>query len=164
MPSNFDFFSHVERLQHENLRLKRIGLAVLVLASAALVMGQSPSTRTVEAEAFVLKDSRGNIRARLGTENGATELLFYNPAGQPHMALKMDAKGEALEMRDNSGKLLATMAVAWQKSSPTAPTTSTIAALGTPGGPGVIMQAWTDGTILRVSDKHGHQVWAAPQP
>lgn len=42
MPSELDLlFNRMYQLQRENLRLKRIGLTVLVLIGAGLLMGQS---------------------------------------------------------------------------------------------------------------------------
>jgi len=163
MPSSLDLLSDaVRRLERENLRLKRIGITLLVVIAAILVMGQSPSTRTVEAESFILKGSDGNVRARLGTKDGSTEFVFYNDAGQSRVAIKSDADGEGLEMRDDSGELLATVGVALQKTPKLSPSTSTIAALGSIAGPGVVLQATKEVAIVRVSDKGGHRVWAAP--
>jgi hypothetical protein len=163
MALNLDLLSDaVERLQRDNLRLKRIGMSLLILIGAALVMGQSRPTRTIEAEAFVLKGSDGSIKAKLDTKDGIAEFLFYNRAGQPRVAITSGEEGEAIEMRDDSGELLATMAVHVQKAPKTSPTMSTIAALGSLSGPGIIMQASKEGTLLRVSDKGGHEVWAAP--
>ena len=163
MQSNADLLSRVETLHRENVLFRRIGMAVLVLVAAVLAIGQSPSPKTVEAEAFVLRDSNGNIRAKLDTKNGTTEFLFYSHAGQPRMTMKLDEERESLEMNDDSGKLLATVSVAMpSKAAPTP--AATIAALGSPGGPGVIMQAWKDSTSLRIVNKGGHGVWAAPQP
>jgi hypothetical protein len=63
---------------------------------------------------------------------------------------------------DDSGELLATIDVAVQKAPKTSPTTATIAVLGSLSSPGIIMQATKEVTSLRVSDKGGHRVWAAP--
>jgi len=164
MPSSVDLLSDaVQRLERENLRLKRIGISLLVVIGATLVMGQSPSTRTVEAETFVLRGSDGNVKAKLGTKNGSTEFVFYSDAGQSGVAIKSDADGEVLEMRDDSGELLATVGVALQKAPKISPTTtSTIAVLGSLAGPGVALQASKEVAIVRVSDRGGHRVWAAP--
>jgi len=162
MCSDLDFLSNpADRLQHEDLRLKRIGVSVLVLIGAALLMGQSRSTRTVEAESFVLKGPDGSIRAKMDTHDGSTELLFYNAAGQARVAIKMDEEGEALEMRDDSGELLALVGVALQKAPKLSPTGSTIAALGSVAGPGVVMNATKEIATVRISDQDGHRVWAA---
>jgi hypothetical protein len=163
MASNLDLLSDtVLRLERENLRLKKIGISLLVLIGAALVMGQSGPTRTVEAETFVLKASDGTVRAKLDTKNGLTQLLFFNNAGQPRVAITSDEEGEALEMKDDSGELLATIGVAVRKAPKISPTTSTIAVLGSLSGPGIVMQATKEITSLRVSDKGGHRMWAAP--
>jgi hypothetical protein len=162
MPTDLDSLSNaVERLERENLRLKRIGISLLVLAGATLTMGQSRSTRTVEADAFVLRGSGGSVRAKLDTNNGSTEFLLFNGAGQSRVAIKSYEEGEGLEMRDDSGELLATVSVAVQKAPNISPTTSTIAVLGNSGGPGVVMNASKDIAIVRVADKSGHRVWAA---
>jgi hypothetical protein len=125
-------------------------------------MGQSRPTKTVEAESFVLKGADGNVRAKLDTKGGSTELLFYNRAGRSRVAITSDDESEALNMRDDSGELLATIAVTVQKAPKTSPAMSTIAAQGGTSGPGIIMQASKDGTSLRVADKDDRQVWAAP--
>jgi len=159
MPSDLDLLSNrVDRLQRENLRLKRIGLSVLVLIGAGLLTGQSRSTRTLEAESFVLKASDGSIRAKIDTKDSLTEFLFYNAAGQPRVAIKMDDEGEGLEMRNDSGELLALVEVALRKK--ISPTTSTIAALGSAAGPGVVMNATKEIAIVRIDDQGGHRIWA----
>ena len=165
MASNLDLLSDtLLRLERENLRLKKIGISLLVLIGAVVAMGQLGPTRTVEADTFILRSSDGTVRAKLDTKNGLTELLFFNHAGQPRVAITSDEDGEALEMKDDSGELLATMGVAVRKAPKISPTTSTIAVLGSPSGPSVIMQATKEVTSLRVTDKGGHQVWTPPSP
>jgi|SRR5215469_365703 len=162
MAQDYDCLSKaVERLQHENLRLKRIGISLILVIVATLTMGESRSSRTVEADAFVLRAPDGSVRAKLDTNNGSTELLFFNDAGQSRVAIKAGQEGESLEMLSDSGELLATVSVALQKSPKLSPTTSTIAALGSLAGPGVIMNASKEIAIVRVADQSGHRVWAA---
>jgi len=162
MAQDYDCLSKaVERLQRENLRLKRIGISLILVIVATLTMGESRSSRTVEADAFVLRAPDGSVRAKLDTNNGSTELLFFNDAGQSRVAIKAGQEGESLEMLSDSGELLATVSVALQKSPKLSPTTSTIAALGSLAGPGVIMNASKEIAIVRVADQSGHRVWAA---
>jgi hypothetical protein len=162
LPSEFDLLSNaVQRLEREYLRLKRIGISLLVLIGAALLMGQSRSTKTIEAEAFVLKSANGAVRAKLDSSGDSTEFLLYNDAGQSRVAIKSDNEGEGIEMRDDSGELLATVSVAVQKAPKLSPTTSTIAVLGSLAGPGVVMQATKQVATVRVDDKGGHRVWAS---
>jgi hypothetical protein len=163
MPNDFESLSKaVERVERENLRFKKIGVSLIIVAVVALTMGQSRSSRTVEADAFVLRGPDGSVRAKFDTHNGSTELLFFNDAGQSRLAIKSGEEGESLEMLSDGGELLATVSVALQKAPKLSPTTSTIAALGSSAGPGVIMNASKEIAIVRVADQSGHRVWAAP--
>ena len=162
MPHDFENLSKaVERLERENLRFKKIGVSLILVAVAALTMGQSRSSRTVEADAFVLRGPDGSVRAKFDTNNGSTELLFFNEAGQSRLAIKSGEEGESLEMLSDAGEPLATVSVALQKAPKLSPTTSTIAALGSSAGPGVIMNASKEIAIVRVADQNGHRVWAS---
>jgi hypothetical protein len=65
-PSGFeDLLDRLAKLEKQNRRFKLLGVAALVGVTLLLVMGQAPAKKTVEANEFVLKDDRGNIRARL---------------------------------------------------------------------------------------------------
>jgi hypothetical protein len=72
--------TRLERVEKENRRLKRAGLAVLVLAGVVLLMGQARPNRT-EAERFVLKDASGRMRASLGVTDNDALLTLYGPQG-----------------------------------------------------------------------------------
>ena len=70
--------SRVAKLETQNRRLKRAGIALLFVASAAVTMGQTPARKVIEANEFVLRDASGQARARLSME--ATDrptLTFY---------------------------------------------------------------------------------------
>lgn len=83
----------LEKLEKQNRGLKQIGALTLVLAAAVLLMGQllptqsveaqTPATRTVEGNEFVLRDVNGKQRAVLGTA----------PNGTPFFDM-MDANGQ----------------------------------------------------------------------
>lgn len=68
----------VAKLEAQNRRFRKAVTVALVAASAVAVMGQVPTSRTLEAKEFVLKDTSGTVRARLSvdTANGPT-LTFY---------------------------------------------------------------------------------------
>lgn len=68
----------VAKLEAQNRRFTKAGMAALVAASAVLVMGQAQTSRVLEANEFVLKDKSGGVRARLSMEamNRPT-LTFY---------------------------------------------------------------------------------------
>ena len=86
----------LEKLERQNRRMKQAGALAMVLA-AIVLMGQSLTTRTVEAQTsvqrtveaneFVLKDRNGQQRARLYsvTVDGQTEtgLVLYDDREKP---------------------------------------------------------------------------------
>lgn len=72
----------VTRLETQNRRLRQAGIAALVLASAAVVMGQAQASRVLEANAFHLKDASGRVRARMSMD----------AAGRPTLSI-LDQKG-----------------------------------------------------------------------
>ncbi|MGA8285943.1 MAG: hypothetical protein WB796_14415, partial [Candidatus Sulfotelmatobacter sp.] len=55
----------VARVEGQNRRLKRTGAAGLIVVALLVIMGQTSSKKTVEANEFILRDGAGNVRARL---------------------------------------------------------------------------------------------------
>jgi hypothetical protein len=111
--------SRVERLEKQNRRLKQGALAfVLAIASVGLLAQtkQKPPTSTssqkpkpraaapapaptgptaIEAQAFILKDSNGHVRAELGLTGSTPSLKFKDENGSAlvTLALNSDAPG-----------------------------------------------------------------------
>ena len=164
MPTDFELTRRVEHLEHENHRLKQFGIMALVLIAAVLAMGQAWPARTIEAEVFLLKDVDGNVKAKLDVKDGSTKLTFLDRAGHERVALTSAEDFAALEMKDEKGRLGATMAMGAGVSKDGM--SSTIAAgaplIGPFAGPCVELQASEDSTSLKICNKGGHQVWEAP--
>jgi len=59
---------------------------LLLLFACAVLLGayqrSEPSTKRVEAEEFVLKDSSGQTRARLGMDQDKAKIEFYDQNGK----------------------------------------------------------------------------------
>lgn len=149
--------SAVSRFAKQNAKF---GLTLLSLTAGVLVVGQTRTTKTIEAERFVLKGTDGSVRAKLEAVNDSTEFALYDGAGKVRIAIKVASDGDGLEMRDDTGRLLALVSVGLKENAPSS-TTSTIAVLGNKGGPGVILNATQDVASARVDDSTGHRVWAA---
>jgi len=68
-----DLQAVAERLatvERQNRWMKTAGLVTIVLAAAAFVMARAePTSRVVEAEQFIVRDSRGQKRALLGLDH-----------------------------------------------------------------------------------------------
>ena len=74
----------VNKLEVQNRRLKLAGLAVVIMASAVLLMGQARSSRAVEASEFRLIDANGKTRARLAVGvGGGPTLTFFDSKDLP---------------------------------------------------------------------------------
>ena len=95
------------KVEKQNRRLKSVGIAVLVLVSAVLVIGQTvPKERILlEAEAFILRDKNGNIRAGLMVnEDGEATLFFGDKNGTTRAQLMVhEDGGPILTFRDKNG-------------------------------------------------------------
>jgi hypothetical protein len=72
----------LERVEAQNRRLVRGGLALVLLCGSALLIAEKPFARDIEAERFTLKDAAGKVRAELAmTEAGGPELVLYSDGG-----------------------------------------------------------------------------------
>lgn len=71
-PEMAEVVSRLERVEKENRRMKRAALGALVLAGSVFLMGQARqnTSKTIEGERFVVKDSNGKVRAMFGMEDG----------------------------------------------------------------------------------------------
>src|SRR5215471_4399256 len=56
----------IDVLERQNRWLMRGGLIGSLLVVAALIMGQARTSRTVEAEQFILRDAQGRQRLTIG--------------------------------------------------------------------------------------------------
>jgi hypothetical protein len=94
----------LEAVEKENRRLKRgASLALLGLGSLVL-MGQarSGSSKTIEAERFVLKDETGNTRSYWGINpNGGVGMGFL---GRSRVMLGTNPDGARIAVQDPNGK------------------------------------------------------------
>ena len=85
----------VERLERENRRLKRAGLVALALAAVLVLTGQARSSRVMEANRFVLRDTSGRVRAELKTEEDLSpRLVLLDSHGASRAWLDLSKKGE----------------------------------------------------------------------
>ena len=103
--------TRLERLERESRRAKRMTLVVLAGAAAAVLMGQTAPHRlakTLEAEEFVLRDSRGQVRASLGTTQNpsATVLQIHGENGKPRTRVIVSSDGSSsLEVLDTGERV-----------------------------------------------------------
>ena len=101
--------TRLEKVEMQNRRLKLMEVVVLVLVSAALLMGQAlPKSQIVEAESFIVRDMNGKPRAvlRVGPD-GSTGLGLYDKDGKIRASLAMWPDGSPdLRLLDANGEVL----------------------------------------------------------
>src|SRR5262245_22663208 len=94
--------ARIARLERDNRRLKRFGLALLLAAGAVAVMGQSrPPVRAaavLEARKFVLRDAKGKRRAELGLFPDRPGLVLFDDGGAATAVLGAFEKEEGLAL------------------------------------------------------------------
>ncbi|HSZ19188.1 MAG TPA: hypothetical protein VK770_05315 [Candidatus Acidoferrum sp.] len=101
----------IGKVERENRTMKRVALALLIFPLAFMVMAQSPATKIVEANAFVLKDASGHTRARLWfglkpTKSPAAAMLtFYDATGERDL-ISLAANGAEHSANLNLGGLI----------------------------------------------------------
>ncbi len=72
----------LDQAEREDRRLKQAGVVALAVIAAVVLMGQAtPSNlaKKVKAEAFVLYDSTGNLRAQLSVNPEGVVLCISSP-------------------------------------------------------------------------------------
>ncbi len=73
----------LDRVERENRWLKQAGVVALAVIAAVVLMGQATQgkvAKVVEAEKFVLRDEKGNIRGDLVVNGGIPSLNLYGEA------------------------------------------------------------------------------------
>lgn len=87
---NPEFQSIVERLEKvekQNRRMKRAGLAVLLGCVGILTMGRARPSHTVEADRFLVRDSAGRIRVEIADSPTGPALRFLSSDGKEQASL-----------------------------------------------------------------------------
>ena len=76
--------NRVAKLEAQNRRLKKAGIASFIVAAAVIAMGQAPAKKVIEANEFVLQDASGKTRARLSMEmKDKPALTFFRDQTTP---------------------------------------------------------------------------------
>jgi hypothetical protein len=85
----------IERLERKLRRRTRLLIACVILAAlASLLIGQTPSKRTLEAEKFILRGPQGQELATLDAEGTGALLLLYDSQHRPRVSL-VSSDGES---------------------------------------------------------------------
>jgi hypothetical protein len=107
----------LRKLEQQSRWFKQIGTAVLIVFASAVVMAQAPLKKSVEANEFILRDSSGNIRARLSMQNaiidnGVPQMVFLDAKGTTNLEFDgsaIGALGGAVGVNDQQGRRVSTL-------------------------------------------------------
>ncbi len=101
--------ARVTKLEMRNRQQKRFGAIALIAVMTMLVMGQSSSRKTVEADEFLLRDTSGSVRARLSMNQSDPEMIMLDDKGRPRIKIsgREAVGGGAVSVFDAQGQLSA---------------------------------------------------------
>jgi len=160
--------SRIERLERQNLNLKRGGMVCFLAIASFALMGQTqhkvtrpPAStaapapfvmpKNIEAESFVLKDAAGKVRAELSMAGTGPSLKLRDPSGSALVTISLnDATpgGPILLLSDpqhSAGLSVSVLEGAGSQLSLT----------GAKAGQQIHIGATPDGTSLELSDQDG---------
>jgi hypothetical protein len=98
------------KLEAQNRKLKKAVIAVIIVATAVVTIGQAPTKKVIEANEFVLLDANGVVRAKLGMglvsplKNGPA-LVLYGDDGVAQRVWVATSEGQAEINLTSSGPL-----------------------------------------------------------
>jgi hypothetical protein len=94
-----DMRGRLLKLEKQNRRFKQLGIAALIVPTLLLVMGQAASKKTVEANEFILKDGKGNVRVKLAMSDtaagAAPEIVVFDEKGKTSMRVGLGGGNSA---------------------------------------------------------------------
>jgi len=146
----------LEALERSNHRLKSLVACVGLALAAAALMGQvRPTTTTIEAQEFVVKDANGAARARLGTSAGLVSLNLLHDAGRASLVVSANkAQGAHLALADTTGKIKGLVMLNEQA---VGMYLSPVDATGAPRSPRAVFEVHAQGPGgFAVYDRNGH--------
>lgn len=97
------FVGDIHALREENRRLRRNGLGAVILLAILFLGGAwtQNQVKSVESEQLVLRNSKGNVCAKLFTDdNGFPNLAFYDDTGRTRLELGLSRDGQGLSIYD----------------------------------------------------------------
>jgi hypothetical protein len=162
--------SRMERLEKQNRRLKQGALAFLLAIASVALMAQTKQPQSaaqkrrpptpapaptgptaVEAQAFILKDSNGHVRAELGLTGSTPSLKFKDENGSAlvTLALNSDAPGGPMLLLSDPQHHASVALSVLEHAGPQ------LALTGERADIQLHMGVAPDGTTLELSDKDG---------
>ena len=118
-PEIDEVVERLDRLENQNLRMRRAGAAALVLVAAVFLLGQAAPTRTVEAEKLILREAGGKTRGTFSVaDDGSMGLSFLDKDGMTRATLGVSADGSSRLRLNGKDEKPRAQLVVWADDSP----------------------------------------------
>lgn len=96
----------LNRLERQNRALRYLFLLIFLIIAGVVLMGQSQTNETIQAQRFILTDADGTTRAMLSTnEQGGANLVLVDAKGKQRVNLGMTLSETLLSMLDADAKV-----------------------------------------------------------
>jgi hypothetical protein len=93
----------VAKLEAQNRRLKKAGIASFILAAAVMAMGQASPSKVIEAQKIILRGSGGEERGELFAGEAAWGLVLFNKNSTKAASLVVSSYGNGILLFDQNG-------------------------------------------------------------
>ena len=106
VPDSEAIVARLEKLERENRRWRRIGIAALALVAGVVIVGAArPAPSTITAHQILLTDKAGNLRGRLTAIDGNfPSLTLYDGRGHAMLSVKGGGPQPGISIGDTAGK------------------------------------------------------------
>jgi hypothetical protein len=163
-PDVKSLYERVERLEKQNRWMKRMGVVAILPAVALLISGQAKvdTKKTVEATEFVLKDTNGGVRAKLGMgavllmKNGPG-LVLYDEHGQERASVGTSDEETRIDVSSGGTLTSSTFSSMWAGMPG-----KTGSGVGSTGPSGVVRMNLDGGVAggpqIGLQDKEGYEI------
>jgi len=119
-PDMKSLYERVERLERQNCWMRRMGAVAILSTVVLLVSGQAKvdTKKTVEANEFVLKDTNGVVRAKLGMGlvfplKDGPGLVLYNEGGLERASVATSEEQSQIHLGSNGSITSSTSSTMW---------------------------------------------------
>ena len=102
--------TRLENVERQNRKMKFFGIVAILFIGSLFIMGQTAfRNRIIEAEKFVLVDSKGQTRAILMEENGSTSFILIDAEQKRRIGLMITSETSGIHFSDSNKTIRASL-------------------------------------------------------
>ena len=105
--------TRLETVERQNRKIKLFGIVAILVIGSFFIMGQTTlRNRVIEAEKFVLVDSKGQTRAILKEENGSVSFFLSDAEQKRRIGLMITSETSGIHFSDSNKTIRASLILA----------------------------------------------------